>query len=152
MRINKFLLHIFSLFIFNSVFSQDSFIDYQSSPREYSLAAIIIDGVVHLDHEMIIQKSGLVRGEKIVIPGEKVSKAISNLWEQGLFSEIDIIKEKTQGNNLFLRIKLKERERMSRYSFTGVSKSEADQLRDDLDLYSGKVISDALMIDRKSVV
>jgi outer membrane protein insertion porin family len=151
MRINKFLLHIFSLFIFNSVFSQDSFIDYQSSPREYSLAAIIIDGVVHLDHEMIIQKSGLVRGEKIVIPGEKVSKAISNLWEQGLFSEIDIIKEKTQGNNLFLRIKLKERERMSRYSFTGVSKSEADQLRDDLDLYSGKVISDALMMKVKNI-
>ncbi len=131
--------------------SQNSFINYQSSPREYSLAGITVDGVVHLDHEIIIQKSGLKRGEKIIIPGEKISKAILNLWEQGLFSEIDIIKEKTQGNNLFLRIKLKERERMSRYSFSGISKSEADQLRDDLDLYSGKIITEALLMKVKNI-
>jgi outer membrane protein insertion porin family len=150
MRTKKLLVYLFFFFIINSISGQDSFVDYKSSPREYSLAAIIIDGVVHLDHEMIIQKSGLVRGEKIVIPGEKISKAISNLWEQGLFSEIDIIKEKTQGNNLFLRIKLKERERMSRY-FNGVSKSEADQLREDLDLYSGKIITEALMMKVKNI-
>ena len=135
----------------SDVCSQNSFINYQSSPREYSLAGITVDGVVHLDHEIIIQKSGLKRGEKVVIPGEKISKAILNLWEQGLFSEIDIIKEKTQGNNLFLRIKLKERERMSRYSFSGISKSEADQLRDDLDLYSGKIITEALLMKVKNI-
>jgi len=135
----------------SDVCSQNSFINYQSSPREYSLAGITVDGVVHLDHEIIIQKSGLKRGEKIIIPGEKISKAILNLWEQGLFSEIDIIKEKTQGNNLFLRIKLKERERMSRYSFSGISKSEADQLRDDLDLYSGKIITEALLMKVKNI-
>jgi outer membrane protein insertion porin family len=81
MRTKKLLVYLFFFFIINSISGQDSFVDYKSSPREYSLAAIIIDGVVHLDHEMIIQKSGLVRGEKIVIPGEKISKAISNLWE-----------------------------------------------------------------------
>jgi len=150
MKIKNILLLILIL-VMSDVCSQNSFINYQSSPREYSLAGITVDGVVHLDHEIIIQKSGLKRGEKIIIPGEKISKAILNLWEQGLFSEIDIIKEKTQGNNLFLRIKLKERERMSRYSFSGISKSEADQLRDDLDLYSGKIITEALLIKVKNI-
>jgi outer membrane protein insertion porin family len=151
MKINKVLIYIFSFLIINNFSSQEAFIDYQSSPREYSLAAIMVDGVVHLDHEMIIQKSGLIRGQKIIIPGEKISKAISNLWDQGLFSEVNIIKEKTQGNNLFLTIKLKERSRMSRYSFTGVTKSEADQLREDLDLYSGKIITEALMMKVKNI-
>ena len=40
---------------------------------------------------------------------------------------------------------------MSRYSFSGVSKSEADQLRDDLDLYSGKIITDALLMKVKNI-
>ena len=151
MKINKYFIYIFTFCIINYVSGQDRFIDYQSSPREYSLAAVVVDGVVHLDHEMIIQKSGLVRGEKIAIPGDKISRAITNLWEQGLFSDVEIIKEKTQGTNIFLRIKLKERERMSRYSFSGVSKSEADQLRDDLDLYSGKIITDALLMKVKNI-
>ena len=86
-----------------SLKGQDQYLDYQTSPREYTLAGIMVDGVVHLDHEMIIQKSGLVRGEKVVIPGDKISLAITELWGQGLFSSVDIIKDKTQGNNLFLR-------------------------------------------------
>ena len=151
MKINRVLIYIFSFFLLQYVNGQEKFMDYQSSPREYVLAGISIDGVVHLDHEMIIQKSELVRGERLMIPSEKISKAISNLWEQDLFSSVEIIKEKTQGNNLFLRIKLKERERMSRYSFSGVSKSEADQLRDDLDLYSGKIISEALLMKLKNI-
>jgi len=135
----------------NNIYGQESYTDYQLSPREYTLAGISIDGVFHLDHEMIIQKSGLIRGEKIAIPSDNISKAITNLWNQGLFSEVSISKDKTQGNNLFLRIKLKESPRMSRYSFSGVSKSEADQLRDDLDLYSGKIISESLKMNVKSI-
>ena len=135
----------------NSFFSQTTYTDYQLSPREYTLAGISIDGAIFLDHELIIQKSGLQRGEKIAIPSDKISKAITKLWDQGLFSEVSILKEKTQGNNLFLRIKLQERPRMSRYKFSGVSKSEADQIRDDLDLFSGKIITEALKMNVKNI-
>ena len=137
---NKLRYIILSLCItaFTTVSGQDDFMDYMN-PREYTLAAITVDGVVHFDHDMIIQKSGLVRGEKIVVPGEEIATAIEKLWEQGIFKHVEILKDKSQGENLFLRIRLQERERMSRYSFSGVSKSEADQLRDDLDLYSGKI-------------
>lgn len=135
----------------NSFFSQTTYTDYQLSPREYTLAGISIDGAIFLDHELIIQKSGLQRGEKIAIPSDKISKAITKLWDQGLFSEVSILKEKTQGNNLFLRIKLQESPRMSRYKFSGVSKSEADQIRDDLDLFSGKIITEALKMNVKNI-
>ena len=142
------LVFIFCL-SFISISSQTSYTDYELTPREYTLAGISIEGVSFLDHEVVIQKSGLQRGQKIAIPSDKISKAISKLWDQGLFSEVVILKEKVQGGNLFLRIKLKERPRMSRYSFSGISKSDADQLREDLDLYSGKIITEALKMNVK---
>ena len=46
---------------------------------------------------------------------------------------------------------MKERPRMSRYSFSGISKSDADQLRDDLDLYSGKIITEAMKMKVKNI-
>ena len=85
----------------NNVYGQESYTNYQLSPKEYTLAGIAIDGVVHLDHEIVIQKSGLIRGEKIAIPSDKISKAITSLWDQGLFSQVSISKEKTQGNTFF---------------------------------------------------
>ena len=152
MKMYKYLkLLIVCCLAINSSFSQTTYTDYQLSPREYTLAGISIDGAIFLDHELIIQKSGLQRGEKIAIPSDKISKAITKLWDQGLFSEVSILKEKTQGNNLFLRIKLQERPRMSRYKFSGVSKSEADQIRDDLDLFSGKIITEALKMNVKNI-
>ena len=152
MKMYKYLkLLIICCLAINSSFSQTTYTDYQLSPREYTLAGISIDGAVFLDHELIIQKSGLQRGEKIAIPSDKISKAITKLWDQGLFSEVSILKEKTQGNNLFLRIKLQESPRMSRYKFSGVSKSEADQIRDDLDLFSGKIITEALKMNVKNI-
>ena len=152
MKMCKYLKFLFvcSLAV-NTFYSQITYTDYQLSPREYILAGISIDGVMFLDHEVIIQKSGLQRGEKIAIPSDKISKAISKLWDQGLFSEVSILKEKTQGNNLFLTIKLQERPRMSRYKFSGVTKSEADQIRDDLNLFSGKIITEALKMNVKNI-
>ena len=84
--------HIFCLSFF-SISSQTSYTDYKLTPREYTLAGISIEGVSFLDHEVIIQKSGLQRGEKIAIPSDKISKAISKLWDQGLFSEVVIFKD-----------------------------------------------------------
>ena len=79
------LYFIFCLSSF-SILSQTFYTDYKLSPREYTLAGISIEGVSFIDHEVVIQKSGLQRGEKIAVPSDKISKAISNLWDQGLFS------------------------------------------------------------------
>ena len=148
-RYFRFLFVYFAIAF--SGYSQINFTDYKLSPREYNLGGISIEGAVFIDHEVIIQKSGLQRGEKIAVPSDKISKAISNLWDQGLFSEVAILKEKTQGNTIFLKIKLKERPRMSRYTFSGISKSDADQIRDDLDLFSGKTITEALKMKVKNI-
>ena len=59
-------LYIIAILFFGLNYNaqNESYTDYLT-PRDYTLAGIIVDGVVHLDHDLIIQKSELVRGEKI---------------------------------------------------------------------------------------
>ncbi|MDC0339345.1 outer membrane protein assembly factor BamA, partial [Flavobacteriales bacterium] len=139
------LLLVLSSVLGSEVSAQNDGVDYLS-PKKYTLAGIVVDGVRNFDHAQIINKTGLVRGDEVTIPGDDVAKAINNLWKEKLFSDVQIVAEKIQGNNIFLVIKLKERERLSRYSFKGVSKSEANKIREVLDLYTGKIITEDLLL------
>ena len=135
LKMNKvilILLLVVSSVLGSEVSAQNDGVDYLS-PKKYTLAGIVVDGVRNFDHTQIINKTGLVRGEEVTIPGDDIAKAINNLWKEKLFSDVQIVAEKIQGNNVFLVIKLKERERLSRYSFKGVSKSEANKIREVLD-------------------
>lgn len=124
-----------------TVIGQNNQIDYLY-PKKYIIAGIVIDGIRNLDHNQIISKSGLIRGNEITIPGDDISQAIKKLWKEKLFSDVKIFVEKIQGKNAFLVIKLEERSRLSRYSFKGISKSNADDLREDIDLYAGKLVTE----------
>ncbi len=126
---------------FITAFGQDEKVDYLS-PKEYLIAGIVVDGIRNLDHNQIISKSGLIRGNKIKIPGDDITQAIQKLWKEKLFSDVQILVEKIQGENAFLVIKLEERSRLSRYSFKGISKSQADDLRENIDLYAGKLVTE----------
>lgn len=125
--------------------SSDSLkIDY-SAPREYELGGITISGAEHFDQRVLSLLTGLTVGEKIQIPGDKVSKAIDNLWKQGLFADIKISIAKVQGKNVFLDVNVTERPRLSKFQLKGVTKSEADDIREKVRLIKGKVVTDYLI-------
>jgi outer membrane protein insertion porin family len=61
------------------------------TPKEYILAGIKITGTKYLDESLLISISGLTVGDKVIIPGgDNFGKAINKLWNQNLFSNIDI--------------------------------------------------------------
>lgn len=126
-------------------------IDY-ANPKEYEIGGITVSGVQYLDNNVLITLSGLTVGDKIKVPGEKITKAIESLWKQGLFEDIKISASKIQGSLIFLDIYLKERPRLSKFSFSGVKKSEADKLREELKLTRGDVVTDNVMITTKNIV
>ena len=64
-------------------------VDY-SFPREYEIGGITVTGVEYVDPSVVAMLSGLYVGQKIKVPGEKISDAIRRLWEQGLFEDIQI--------------------------------------------------------------
>ncbi len=115
-------------------------IDY-AQPKEYEIGGITISGIKYLDRNVLIHLSGLKVGNTITVPGDDITKAINKLWKHGLFGDVEISATKIVGNKIFLDIFLKERPRLSKFSFTGVSKAEADDLRDEIKLIRGSQIT-----------
>ena len=126
-------------------------IDY-SAPVEYDLGGITVSGTEYLDQSGLITLSGLTVGQKITIPSDEISDVIRKLWKQNLFSEIAISYTKTHGSTIFLNIHVKEHPRLSKFKFTGVRKSEADNLREKINLYREKIVTDNLLISTKNTV
>jgi outer membrane protein insertion porin family len=117
-------------------------IDY-SAPKEYIIGGIEVSGANYTDKNVVKLLSGLVVGDKIKIPGDKTGDAIKALWKQGLFENIKIYQEKVIGNNIFLRIDITERPRLSKFAFRGkVRKNEADEIRQKIRLVREKVVTD----------
>jgi len=153
----KYLLLIILFFSgYNSVTGQaiingnEDLIDY-SNPKEYELGGITISGVQYLDESVLITLTGLTVGEKYKIPGEKLSTSIENLWKQGLLSDIKIFATKIIDNKIFLEFKIKELPRLSKFTFEGVNKSEADKLREKLSLTKGKIVNENLIQTTKNL-
>lgn len=121
-------------------------------PVTYTIGGITVSGVEHLDHGVIIVLSGLGVGDVIEVPGESIREAIEKLWQQGLFENIRITATRIEGDLIFLNLFMKERPRMSRFSFRGVKKSEADDLRDKIRLVRNDVVTDNLIVRTKNII
>ena len=146
--INKLLLLLCLLMAFNANVSAQiqigndmSEIDY-SLPREYEIGGITVTGVKYLDPQVLVMISGLQPGETIEVPGDKITSAIRKLWDQGLFEDVSITATTKIGKKIFLNIDLKERPRISKFSFRGVKKSEAEELRKKINLTRGDVATE----------
>ena len=115
-------------------------IDY-SSPQEYYIKSIDVQGVRYLDEEILANLSGLRRGERVTIPGEKITQAINNLWSQGLFSDVKIYAQEVESDSVTLGIFLQEQPRLSGFNITGVRNREEKDIREDLKLKQGSQVN-----------
>ena len=126
-------------------------VDY-SSPKEYIIAGITVSGVKYLDNNVLIMLSGLTIGDKVRIPGDKITQAILKLWDQGLFEDVKISISQIVDNQLYLNIYLKERPRLSRFSFTGIKKSDADNIREKIHITKGEYVTDNMIMRTKNII
>jgi len=137
------------IFLTFSSFGQK--IDY-STPQTYEIGPIRVKGVDNFDHQAIKLIAGLRQGQKITIPGDDITKAIRNLWKEDLFSDVQIKLDKVVGDIAYLSIHLKPRPKLSRFRFEGAKKKEADKIREKINLFSGKNITENLLFTTRSKV
>lgn len=116
-------------------------IDY-ASPAKYRIAGITVVGTEYTDPQAIKLFSGLQEGDEVMIPGDRISEAIRKLWKQKLFTDIAITVAEFRGNEAFLVITLKESPRMTVFKLDGIKKSDADNLREKLDLRTNTIAND----------
>ena len=122
------------------------------TPKEYEIGPIKVLGAENYDHQAIKLIAGLRQGQKITLPGEQINKAIKNLWNEGLFSNISIYAEKEIAGVVYLVIELAPRPKLSKFRFKGVNKREADKLREEITLYAGKTITENLVFQTESKI
>ncbi len=116
------------------------------------IGGIKVVGAKFSDENAIISVSGLRIGNKIHFPGTEISKAIKALWNLKLFSDIQILQEKTIGDAVFLEIVIKEKPRYSRHSYKGIKKSYHDDLNNVVNRYivKGGIITDNAKMNLKN--
>ena len=114
-------------------------------PQTYELGPIRVIGADNYDHNAVKLLAGLRQGQPITVPGDQITKAIKNLWDEGIFSNVEIQAEKEIAGVLYLIIKVAPRSKLSRFRFVGVNKREADKIREEVSLFSGKTITENLV-------
>lgn len=128
----------------DSIKYQNNLVDY-GNPREYIIADIKVTGVRFLQPSHLVSISGLSKGMKIEIPGDKISQAVNKYWKYGLFSDVKILIDKIVDNKVYLEIRLKEQPRLNKLLITGLNKSELSDLKDKINLKRGTQITEDIL-------
>lgn len=119
-------------------------LDYLT-PKTYEIGGITFEGADNFDTRVVQLVAGLQVGDRIKVPGDKISAAVENLWKQGMFEDVQIRVSRIQGSIIFLKIILRERPRMDKFAFTGVRKGEADKLREEIKIANGEVVTENML-------
>lgn len=155
---NKQRLIIFLFFLFSSaamgqvkIGGEEFTVDY-GNPKTLEVGGVVITGTKYLDESVLLSIAGIAVGDTIEIPGDRISKAIENLWKQGLFSDIKVLAARVQNGRIFLEFRLQERPRLSKFTFKNVGKSEADKIREKIKLERDKVVTESVLAATRNVV
>ena len=148
--IKKIILFIFtSILTINSINAQK--IDY-ANPKKYEIAEITIGGIKYLNHNALVQLSGLRVGQEINIPGDAITKAIRNLWKQGLFSDVKIYQTKIENKKVYLEIFLQERPKISEVIYTGLKKAHESDIVDMVEIKRGGQVTANLLNNTSKLI
>ena len=152
----KFSLTAFLVLILFKLWSQTpdstNFSIYYSSPKEYTIGGIDIVGIRYLDKDMLKEYSGLKIGDAITIPGDQITQVIKKYWKQGLFSDVKVNVSKIVDDKIYLEIFLRERPRLSKVVYSGVKKSELEDLKAKVLLLEGGQVVDAQLVSAERII
>ena len=127
-------------------------INYSTRPAEYEIAEITVSGAPHYDDFVLIGFSGLTVGQRIKIPGEEITAVLKRFWKQGLFSDVKIKANKIEDGKIWLELCLQARSKVSKVDFSGLKKSDMDDLKDKIELTKGSQLTPNLIDQTKQTI
>ena len=126
-------------------------ISYAGTPRQCEIGGIAVEGVEGYEDFVLTSLSGLTVGQRISVPGSEITEAVNRYWRHGLFSRVKISADSIVGNKIFLRFSLAVRPRVSTINYTGVKKSEREDLEQKLGMMKGMSLHPNV-IDRAKIL
>lgn len=126
-------------------------ITYSGNPHTYKLAGLAVSGIDGYEDYVLTGISGLSIGQELEVPGTAITDAVKRYWKHGLFSDVSISADSIVGDNIYLRINLLPRPRISTINYNGLKKSERDDMEKKLGLLKGGQITPN-MISRAKIL
>jgi outer membrane protein insertion porin family len=116
------------------------------NPKNYVINNIQVEGNQFVDAALIVIYSNLSLGQTITVPGSKVTETLQNLWKQQFFSDVKMyVQELNRGDTVNLIISVVERPRVSKFSFPGLKRAQAKNLREEISLKGNAIITENLI-------
>lgn len=149
---NFLLLKNFTRSLFIALIFISASAMYAQSPSfqkgtKYTIEEITVTGNTSYGEQTIVSFSRLNKGDVVTIPGpdEKISSAISRLWDSGLFSSIDIYLAKTEGDKAFLEIHLFDLPELNEVTIQGVKNNKKEEIIKENNLSKGVKVTENLV-------
>ena len=143
MRIGRILTLLALLLAPALVRAQGVEVDY-NHPQKYYVAGIEVEGNTYFSDQQIISQTGIHEGMQVTVPGDDLSNVVRRLWLQRYFEDVavEIDSLNAARDSAWFRIRILERPRMSRWTFTGVKSGERKDLEERLNLRRGGEFSE----------
>ena len=119
----------------------------QKAVKSYKVANVKVVGNRFFDENLLISIANINIGDEIKIPGgDNFSKAITKLWAQNYFSNVEIYLTNLEGKNISVEIQVTERPRLSKFYFRDVRKTESEDLSGKTGLVPNRVVTENMKI------
>ena len=126
-------------------------ISYAGTPRLCEIGGLSVEGIEGYDDYVLTGLSGLSVGQEVEVPGQAITEAVKRYWKHGLFSKVTITADSIVGSKVYLCIHLALRPRISMINYSGVKKSEREDLESKLGMMKGTPLTPNL-IDRAKIL
>ena len=120
--------------------------------KEYILGEIDVTGSVSYNEQTVIAYTGLKKGEKIYIPGDRISKVLKKLWDLNLFSDINIYVTSIEGDTVNLELEIQEVPALANAKIQGVKKKKREELIEENKLTPGAKVTENLITTTKNYI
>ena len=119
----------------------------QKTPSKYKIRSIKVVGNQFFDENLLLSLSTLNEGDEVALPGgDNFAKAIRKLMDQNYFSDVSVFLTDVKGTEIDVEINVVERPRLARFNFTGIKKSETEELSGKTGLTPNRVVTDNMRI------
>ena len=120
--------------------------------KEYVINDIKVTGIKSFNEQTVITYTGLFVGKKVQIPGEDISKIINKLWKLELFSDINFYVTKIIDDKVDLEISIVELPSLSEYKITGLKKTKAETIEEEIEIKRGQKITENFIETTKNYI
>jgi len=118
-------------------------VDY-NHPQKYIIAGISVEGNTVFSDQQIINQTGLHKGMPVTVPGDDIANVVRRLYLQRYFEDVsfELDSLSAQNDSAWFKIRIIERPRVSRWSYSGVKSSERKDIEERLNLRRGGEFSE----------